>query len=354
MGNNPCLSEAYCSTSIAEPGDQRLRTALFDEGKTLLFASDHQANSHHLKVVIIDDLGFTHKRIAIEHEFYPLASKRLGSKYILAGYTMRGDSSFPTLVSLNRINLDLKVAVIDDYEGVLNGIEADRSGLEFLAVGWVRKSQTKDYLWVLGSYQLNISGIYPESIDEEEVYMDVVQGEDGWYILGHQNLGANRDLSLTKLDPLLQQVWRKTYGSTEYEEAQNLVLTSQNKIVIAAHSAEKDPMHQALQMSLDYQGNIEWEKHSGDAMHEGCEAVIETQDANLAFAIRTESHSETSDIQFVIRNRLGELISEELIIEDGINDAYHIIERSNDYLLIGRQIEVGTADDNLYIVKVPK
>lgn len=348
----------YCGTEICpvtefKAGDQQLRTGLIDGDKTLVFYSEHQGSNYGLSWKVFQGNRSMEKRISLPEEFYPMGSLKKDKRIYLAGFIRVENVPKAAIFEISDMGvLSRKYIAADSNASVFNAIIHDESGL-YLA-GWSEELGMRQACFTSFDFQLKERTKWQASTEDPSAYVDLCFGAaGGLYLLGHENKVFDRDLllSYSNFDSL---IWSKNYGSPAYEEAQNMVLSAEGNLVIAAHSAKEDPLHQAYCLLLDSEGNLLWERHFGGAKHDGCEAVIESLSGDLVFVIRSESYSEDSDILVLRLNKSGGLISEELIIEEGINEAYEILEAEDHLLLLGRHIEAGGQNENIHLVRMPK
>ncbi len=337
-----------CSVTDNQAGDQKLRTGLMDGDKAVVFYSDHNS-SFNLVMKAFKGNAEIQKRLNLDFEFYPLGSSMEAGDYVICGYTMLDGKQRATVLLIDpNGNLEKSYMMPDSFNSSFNAVEA----AEFIYLaGWVDRNGIRTNSQVTLNFRLEEVGIVEPQTDEASAYTDILWDNGAIYLLGHEYRAGDRDikLSYTVIDSIY---WTKYYGSDAYEEAHDIELVNEDYIAIAAHSAKEDPLHQAYCLLVDWQGEILWEKHIGGEEHDGAEAVLWLQKGELCFVVRSESFSGDSDVHLIKLNSFGEQLNEEVIIEEGINEAYDILEAPDHLLLLGKHLQGN--QENVHLIRVPK
>jgi len=123
---------------------------------------------------------------------------------------------------------------------------------------------------------------YPSAADDGG--MAIAGKQDSLYVLGYTYAGANgdRDFWLIKMNINLDSVYSKTYGCSTYDEPDDILVTSDNYLLMAGHTTVTDPLHNGRLYKTDLQGNVIFEKEYGGDMHDGFQCVTELPNGNYA------------------------------------------------------------------------
>lgn len=116
----------------------------------------------------------------------------------------------------------------------------------------------------------------------------VQQTSDGGYIVaGRTNsFGASGgDAWILKLDPNGNVVWQNTYGGTGGDEADTIQQTTDGGYIVAGQTLSFGVgQNDAWILKLDANGNVEWQKHYGNAYHQYAYFVRQTSDGGYIVA----------------------------------------------------------------------
>lgn len=337
---------------LNENGSQTLRAAVHFKGITSFFASSSRAEKNEL--IWVDMAGSVEKEIRIKQDkdFLILDAEADESFFYLTGVEMDEGKTTALILKLNKSNRSQQKFLLNDSLNSWFNAVCFHNG-DIVAVGWKQESDNRRQLMVKLSTQLSLQEEILFGNADHGVAMDVQSSGNSLFIFGHEYFDLNRDLSVSKFENE-ELKWHKNFGSSAYEEAQNMIITSDQSLVLAAHMASIDPLHNAYCLKLDFNGNIIWEKQFGGAAHDGCEAVIEAQDRSLIFVTRSESFDIDSDVYVLKLDPGGTLITEQLVVENGINEAYELVEQEDNYLLLGGQKDDLNADEDIHFITITK
>lgn len=168
-----------------------------------------------------------------------------------------------------------------------------------------------------------------------------------------KNFGAiSRDLYLMRLSEQGDSLWAKRIGSDEYEQAEDMVRTTEGGYLFSSHSAKLDPDHNMFAFKLDPEGNMLWEKHLGGDMHDGGEALLINEAGNYVFVGRSMSFG-TGDrnIYLVTTNPSGETLATDTLGGAMSDWAEDIIAYKEFYFLIGHSNSYGEENGDVYVEK---
>ena len=119
---------------------------------------------------------------------------------------------------------------------------------------------------------------------------EIIQTSDGGYALGCSttSFGAkNMDFWLIKVDSLGQPEWNQTYGGTDHEFANSLMVTSDGGYALAGSTGSFDLENVVVDVwlvKLDSSGNLEWDQTYGGSLADYCESMIISNNGGYALA----------------------------------------------------------------------
>jgi hypothetical protein len=147
-----------------------------------------------------------------------------------------------------------------------------------------------------GSGYDQISGIF-ESGEGEYIVLGTTQSADG-DVRGNHG-GEGNDIWLFRFSESGSIVWQKTLGGTKNDIATSFIKTSDNGYAILGYTTStdgdvtgrrRDSSYDAWLIKLNHAGEIIWQKTYGGSQYEEANSVIETLDHGFAFASMTTSN----------------------------------------------------------------
>jgi hypothetical protein len=112
--------------------------------------------------------------------------------------------------------------------------------------------------------------VFTDSLNAE--LYSVMQSETGeYYIVGEIENGIERELLFSRLDEYCDEVWTKTYGSSDRESGNSIVKDTDNGFFITGYRRDNggdSNSADALLMKTDSSGNILWSKKYGGSWHD--------------------------------------------------------------------------------------
>jgi hypothetical protein len=184
-------------------------------------------------------------------------------------------------------------------------------------------------------WQKNIGGV------NNDVGKSVVQMPDsGFVVAGFTNSfgSGGYDAYLLRTDKNGNTLWQKTFGGANWDFANDLVLTANNKIAVVGHtssfgSGKKDGMV----LLYDFAGNLIWQKFFGGFENEELRAIITGTDNSISTVGYTESAVDIlGDHYFVKLNSIGNTLIERSFGNIGKSYLNDLIQfPTGDYILVG-------------------
>lgn len=147
-----------------------------------------------------------------------------------------------------------------------------------------------------GSGYDQISGIF-ESGEGEYIVLGTTQSSDGDVRGNHGGEGS--DIWLFRFSESGSIIWQKTLGGTKNDIATSFIKTSDNGYAILGYTTSfdgdvsgrsRDSSYDAWLIKLNHAGDILWQKTYGGSQYEEANSVIETLDHGFAFAAMTTSN----------------------------------------------------------------
>ncbi len=340
-------TESYCLECIEELGQSESRGLLFSDNSLVLGGSAKLGESGAVQNYIFkydfsNDLRWKESIDSESDEEFQDIAEGNQYWYLAGGEQYRVDAFYGFVYRIEKTSFDSKKEFFSgEGDAQFNAVLPTDDG--FYAAGWSQEfAELKQlYLKRVGANGEELMEDYVGGSGTESAVDLLAIGSD-LYVLGYTySIGSgDRDHYLLKYTNDELQ-WAKTYGSSAYEEPQNIIATTDGNLLIAGHSAQFDSDHDAHCIKLDLEGNLIWEKWIGGDEHDGCEAVLESEAGNYLFVARSESFSEHSAVYVFELSPSGDLIREKVISQDGLAEAYDIVEGLYQYHLSGKKIVNG-------------
>lgn len=178
--------------------------------------------------------------------------------------------------------------------------------------------------------------------------------DDNYLVLGFtQTFGAgDRDFYLLKINPQGDTLWTKTYGSSNYEESQEIMKVKNGGYLLFGHSAAFDVNHDMYAVKINEAGDIIWGETYGGNAHDGGEGALQDNDGNFLLLGRSNSFGNAEEAYFIRTNQSGEIISENNYGSSADDAGFHILETLLSYIIIGETKASGNYQ--MWVKKIPK
>lgn len=182
----------------------------------------------------------------------------------------------------------------------------------------------------------------------------IATDDDNYLLFGFtQTFGAgDRDFYLLKINPQGDVIWTKTYGSSNYEESQEIVKAENGGYLLFGHSAAFDLNHDMYAVKINEDGDIIWGETYGSNAHDGGEAALQDNDGNFLLLGRSNSFGNGEEAYLVKTNLSGEIISENNYGSVSDDAGFHILETPLSYIIIGET--KATGNYQMMVKKIPK
>jgi hypothetical protein len=190
-----------------------------------------------------------------------------------------------------------------------------------------------------------------------DLAQSMVSTSDGGYaIAGFTNsFGAGRnDAWLVKTDSSGNELWSKTYGGTDDDQAWSVVQTGDGGYALAGctnSSGAGD--YDFYLIKTDSSGNEVWSKTYGGARYDGIESMVVTSDGGYALAGYTISYGTgNNDFWLVKTDSSGNQVWSKTYGGTGYDYAYSVIQTGDGgYALTGFTNSFGGGKPNVLLVK---
>jgi len=185
----------------------------------------------------------------------------------------------------------------------------------------------------------------------------LVQTDDGGYALaGSTNsFGAGGDdFWLVKTDAIGNVMWNKTYGGTDYDDANALVQTSDGGYALAGRTGIAGAGTDDLWLvKTDASGNMQWNKTYGGTDYDDAYALVQTTDGGYALAGITESFGAgNQDFWLVKTDTSGTVQWNKTYGGTSDDDAFALVQTSDGgYALAGWTYSFGAEGGDFWLVK---
>jgi hypothetical protein len=141
------------------------------------------------------------------------------------------------------------------------------------------------------------------------------------------------------------------FNFNDYQEGQKMILMPNGNFCLAGHSAETDILHNILVMEIDVTGKIIWKNEYGGGLHEGAEDLILSNNGNLLIAARSNSYGKNIQKAVLIETTSkGKQL--QLNVFDNYPDIWinNILETDLNTFMVGKAKTISNGNDDLILI----
>jgi len=189
-----------------------------------------------------------------------------------------------------------------------------------------------------------------------DVANSLVQTGDGGYMLAGftASYGAGGgDFWLVKTNSAGRMLWNRTYGGSDYDEAQSLIQATDGGYALAGVTRSYGAgVTDFWLVKTDSDGNHLWNRTYGGAGYDYLFSAIGTSDNGFALAGCTESYGLGGDFWLVKTDSNGIVQWNEIYGGDGWEEARAIVQTSDGgYAIVGETDSTGAGSTDIWWVK---
>jgi hypothetical protein len=185
-----------------------------------------------------------------------------------------------------------------------------------------------------------------------------LQTKDSGYIVTGQSIGleaGKRDFWVVKTDKDLNMSWSRTFGGTDFDEAESIAQTSDRGYIIAGTTASfgaGGPFDIYL-LRIDESGNLLWSKTYGGTNVDECYSVKQTADGGYIIAGFTYSFGMgQNDFYLIKTNENGNLLWSKTFGGTGFESLYSLqLSADGGYILAGATNSFGSGGYDMYLCR---
>ncbi len=173
----------------------------------------------------------------------------------------------------------------------------------------------------------------------------IIQTTDGGYAIAGKTSSEGvygHDAWILKLDSNGDIIWKKIYGGESYYEANSIIQTTDGGYAVAGIKTSEISTHTRFYdydvwiIKLDSMGNVVWEKTYGGESYDGAYSIIQTTDGGYALAGYTQSKGINGNAALVIKlDSNGNMLWEKSFGENEYNIVYSIIQTTDGGYAVG-------------------
>ena len=192
--------------------------------------------------------------------------------------------------------------------------------------------------------------------NEGDQAYSVDQTADGGYVVAGyaQSFGAvYEDVYIVKTDADGNEVWSKTFGGGGSEVGFSVQDTWDGGYIVAGWTSTYGAGGDAYLLKIDSEGNLLWDRTFGGTRTDGARSVRETSDGGYVIAGWTQSYGAGSrDVYLVETDSEGNELWSQTFGGDGFEDAYGLQQTSDGgYVMTGWSNSFGEGDYDVYFIK---
>jgi len=189
--------------------------------------------------------------------------------------------------------------------------------------------------------------------EEAEYTFDIIPTEDG-YIIAGQTFSFSRGLGdgwLIKIDENGNEIWNKTYGGKDDDDAR-CILKVDNGYIFAAGSRSFNRNGGVWIVKVDENGNEIWNKTYGGKEHEIGYSIIETDDGYLVGGITSSYGHGGYDIWVIKIDENGNEIWNKTYGGAGEEYGGILMKTTDGYIILGETFSYGKGGEDIWAIKV--
>lgn len=173
------------------------------------------------------------------------------------------------------------------------------------------------------------------------------------FVFGYtqSTITGDRDFTFGKLNENLNFEFDTVFHFNDYQEGQKMILMPNGNFCLAGHSAETDILHNILVMEINAAGKLIWKNEYGGELHEGAEDLILSNNGNLLIAARSNSYGKNIQKAVLIETTSnGKQLR--LNVFDNYSDIWinNIVETDLNTFLIGKAKTISNGNDDLILI----
>ena len=167
---------------------------------------------------------------------------------------------------------------------------------------------------------------------------------------------ANYDFYVLKINNDGDIIWENYFGAPGgdggYDRGHSIIETSDGDFLAVGETNYGDALN-ILVVKIDAEGNDEWKKIYGEALHDHADSIMETSDGNYVLCGRLDKTSTgKNDIGLIKINDEGEEIWKKIMSMSCSEWATSVIETSdNDLLIAGHTNSIGSGSYDMFVMK---
>lgn len=164
----------------------------------------------------------------------------------------------------------------------------------------------------------------------------------------------NGDIWIVKLNSSGNIIWQKIYGTSNYDEGDSIIVTSDNYYVILGLTSDNLGYYDLWLLKLDTNGNVVWQYTYGGSDDDGPAVVRQTSDGGFIIAAYTYSFGQGNSDTWILKlDSTGNIIWQKTY--GSANEEWpEWIEQTSDggYIVAGAKDISGLADYYAWIMKL--
>ena len=208
----------------------------------------------------------------------------------------------------------------------------------------VRMDLNGDTLW---TYRYNNA-----NNGKDLFYKIICTSDDGFLACGYTTgiPGANDDVLYIKLSDTGNEQWVKTYGGPGRERAQDVIETSTGYILVGYSTSVTVQYYDAIMIKIDFNGTVLWTKSYGGTQYEDANTVSQLSDGGFIFGGQATNGSNLLDQYLVRTNSVGDTLWTRRFGNPKTDNIESLVVVADGFILAGNTSSDSTGDDG-YLVK---
>ena len=184
----------------------------------------------------------------------------------------------------------------------------------------------------------------------------IVQTDDGGYILTGYTLSfgaGDYDLWLIKTDSDGNEMWNKTFGGTNSDVGESIIVTDDGGYIIAGRTGSSGTGNQEFWLiKTDSDGNEEWNKTIGGINNDYCHSVVQTGEGGYMLTGFTWSFGNGGEAWLIKTDANGDEEWNKTFGGAGYDSSESVAQTSDGgYIMTGLTESFGGGDRKVWLIK---
>jgi hypothetical protein len=193
------------------------------------------------------------------------------------------------------------------------------------------------------------------SITGNDLAIDAVRAENGYLIGGWPVNRWPKQVFILKIDEDGNEIWHKMYGGTNDETLEQLIKVNEGYVFTGYTSSYGNGEWDAWLVKIDENGNEIWNRTYGGSNTDEARCVAATEDGGFIIAGATMSYGNGGDDNFIVKTDAdGNMEWTSTFGGENFDESEAIVETDDGYAIAGYTSSFGVGDFDGLLLKIDK